>query len=304
MDVWVRQVSQRFRTHLALRDVTLSFGRGLNVVLGANGAGKSTLLKIMATVLTPTQGRIGFDRWEFPRDVARLRANLGYVPQSTDLDNHLTARDWVAAAAVQRGLGTAQAAASVAEDLLETLGVAAHESVSLARAPGRVQQWTLVAQSLLGEPPVWILDEPTQRLPPTDQERLGALLTERSEAATVIVATHAGPAVLGRAQRIVVVAGGQVLADGPPQVVAGAAAGQVRLTRWPIDRWNRAGDAWLASLPLSGAVATAMHPAGDAVAVRVVGPVPVPADVTEESAVPTVEDGHQALVRAHRRSSR
>ncbi len=297
----MRQVSQRFGTHRVLADVTLAFGPGLHVVLGANGAGKSTLLKIMATVLTPTQGRVGFDRWEFPRDVAHLRANVGYVPQGAHLDHHLTARDWVAAAAVQRGLGSWRAAASVAEDLLETLGVAAQDPVSLTRAPGRVQQWAMVAQSLLGAPPVWILDEPTERLPPRDQERLGTLLLERSQSATVIVAMHVGPAVMGRAGRVVVIADGAVLADGSPEAVAAAGAGQVRLTHWPVDLWDRAGESWLAALPLAGAAATAIYPAEDRVAVRVVGPVPVPPDVTEELAVPTVEDGHQALVLARRR---
>ncbi len=304
MDVWVRQVSQRFRAHRALADVTLAFGPGLHVVLGANGAGKSTLLKLLATVLTPTEGRVGFDRWEFPRDVARMRANLGFVPQSTHLAHHLTARDWVAAAAVQRGVGSARAAASVAEDLLETLGVPPRASVPLARAPGRVQQWALVAQSLLGAPPVWILDEPTERLPPRDQERLGALLVERARTATVIVATHVGPAVIGRAERVVVIGGGAVLADGPPQEIRAAAAGQVRLMHWPVELWDRAGDAWLAALPLAGAAATAIYPAGAAVVVRVVGAASVPAGVVEEPSAPTVEDGHQALVQTRLRAAR
>lgn len=300
--MWVRRVSQRFGAHQALRDVTLTLGPGLNVVLGANGAGKSTLLKIMATVLSPSRGTMGYGDWHWPRDAGRLRSQLGYVPQGGALNSYVSPREWIAAAAVQRGLGSFAAAASLADDLLATLGVDVRELGPLARSAGRVQQWALVAQSLLGEPPVWILDEPTQRLGPADVARLEQLLSARSATATVILATHLGPSLIRRAQRVVVMGAGAVLADGAPGDIAAAAAGQVRVVRWPLDRWALAGEGWLAAAGRQGAVATEIYPRGESVAVRVVGAMPVPAGVEEEPAAPTVEDGHQALLRARPRA--
>ncbi len=282
--------------------MTLTLGPGLNVVLGANGAGKSTLLKIMATVLSPSEGEVGYGDWRWPRDAARLRSHLGYVPQGGTLNSYLSPRDWIAAAAVQRGMGSFAASASLAEDLLATLGVDADLSLPLDRTPGRVQQWALVAQSLLGEPPVWILDEPSQRLSSADMGRLEQLLSARSASATVVLATHLGPSLIQRAQRVVVLAAGAAIADGTPQEIAAAADGQVRLARWPVALWARAGERWLEAAAHQGAVATEIYPSGQSVSVRMVGAMPVPAGVEEEAAAPTVEDGHQALLRASLRA--
>jgi ABC-2 type transport system ATP-binding protein len=291
----MERLSRRFQSDWAVADVSGVFTTGVNLVLGPNGAGKSTLLSMLATTLVPSRGRIAYDDLVLPRDAQAMRLVLGYIPQRCAAPPELSAREWLAQAAAARGLGPRAACRALAEDLLWDFGVAADGQKPLGRGSTLVAHAATLAQSLLGDPPVWILDEPPDLTGTDGRSRLAMLIERRRPNTTIILSTHRVCDLAHLADRVWVMSRGRAIAAGAdPHRVRAAADGVVRVSRWPLSTWADQGTRWMQAL--GRAKVSAILPDGDTVLVRVVGATDVPIPVPTHPAQPTLEDGLFALL--------
>ncbi len=205
----------------AIRGIDLVLNPGVTAMLGPNGAGKSTLMRIIATVTRPSAGTIHWDGIEVVRNPLPLRRVLGYLPQDAGVYPHLTAREFLRYVAALKQLN-GRAASRQIEELLFSLDLEPVARQQLATLSGGTRQRVAIAQALLGDPHILIVDEPTVGLDPEQRVRLRELLAHKASERIILISTHVVSDVEQTADRIVIVGGGRVLADGPRTQVIGA----------------------------------------------------------------------------------
>ena len=185
----VERVSKLYGGFADLKEVNLDLGPGIWGLLGPNGAGKSTLMRILTDLLIPSTGRVLYNG----RDVHALgeayRDRLGYLPQDFGIYPNFTAEGFLRYIARLKGLDKA-AAVKRTEELLELVGLADRRSRKLGGFSGGERQRVVIAQALLNDPEVLILDEPTAGLDPQERIRFRALLTGLSRRRLVLLSTH------------------------------------------------------------------------------------------------------------------
>jgi ABC-2 type transport system ATP-binding protein len=217
----VDRVSRRFGRQVALVEASLRAEPGALVgVVGPNGAGKTTLLRIAVGFLDPDHGRVTIDGIDLARDRRGAQARLGYLPESAPLPPEMRVGAYLRFRARLKGGSARGARATVAA----ALGRAAIEDVE-GRVIGTLskgyRQRVGLADALLGDPPVLILDEPQSGLDPVQVRELRAVLAGLSENRTVVIASHAVAELEAMAARLVVIAGGRVIATGTPAELRG-----------------------------------------------------------------------------------
>ena len=297
MQVRMEGLGRQYRHHWAVSQVSGQFSPGLNLVLGPNGAGKSTLLSILATVLPSSTGEVYYDGRTTRRELAAVRRQVGYVPQRFTVPIELSAVEWVSYAAVARGMGGTVTSRAIAEGLLRGLYQSDDISAPLGKVSRAAAQAALLAQSVLGDPSLWILDEPPELAETHGKLLLPQLMADRRHDTTIVLATHRVREWAPLADRVWVMRDGRmVAADLRHSDVSRFAEGLVTVSRWPLQVWADEGARWLNRLSGRGATATEVFPDGDNVVVRVVGRVAVPAAVSAEVVDPTQADGLAAIV--------
>lgn len=217
----IRDVSKRFDDLWALRDVTFGVERGVLGLLGPNGAGKSTLMRILATISDPTDGEVRWDGVALARNPDRLRRVLGYLPQDFGIYPRLTAAEFLGYLAAAKGV----AAGDRVGELLELVHLREAADRRLESFSGGMRQRVGIAQALLNDPELLIVDEPTVGLDPAERARFRNLLSELASDRIVILSTHIVSDVEATAERIVLLDQGRIRADGPPGELTGAAEG-------------------------------------------------------------------------------
>jgi ABC-type multidrug transport system ATPase subunit len=211
----------------ALDRVTLSIPRGMYGLLGPNGAGKSTLMRALATLQTPTDGRIRFGNIDVIAEPEKLRRRLGYLPQDFGVYPRVSAYDMLDHLAVLKGItGRAERKATV-ETLLQQVNLWNARKKSLAGFSGGMRQRFGIAQALIGSPELIIVDEPTAGLDPEERNRFLNLLAEIGENVVVILSTHIVADVADLCPRVAVLADGRVQREGSPQELMRAARGRI-----------------------------------------------------------------------------
>jgi ABC-2 type transport system ATP-binding protein len=200
----------------ALDQVTLSIGRGLFGLLGPNGAGKSTLMRVAATLQAPSEGRLWFDGIDVLARPRSLRRRLGYLPQDFGVYPGVSAETLLDQVAVLKGIAVRSERRNLVERLLRQVNLwdVRHRAVSTFSG-GMRQRWG-VAQALIGDPDLLILDEPTAGLDPAERNRFHELLFGLGERAVVIVSTHIVEDVANLCANMAVLAGARVLIQGTP----------------------------------------------------------------------------------------
>ncbi|MCM2313678.1 MAG: ABC transporter ATP-binding protein [Thermoanaerobaculia bacterium] len=264
----------------ALDSFSLELGTGVLGLLGPNGAGKTTLMSIIATVLRPTSGSI---RWKGEDALARpdlIRRVLGYLPQDFGVYERLTATEFLCYLGRLKGLSGRGLRDGVAE-MLDLVNLRPAASRPLAGFSGGMRQRVGIAQALLGNPEIVIVDEPTVGLDPEERVRFRNLLSELAHGRIVILSTHIVSDLEAVADRIAVIRQGRLVRIATPGELLSHAAGRVFRVVVDADR--------LAQVQKAVAVSSISRKA-DGVHVRFVAESPtIPGATAIE---PTLEDAY------------
>ena len=211
----------------ALDHVTLSIPRGMYGLLGPNGAGKSTLMRTIATLQTPTEGAIRFGDVDVIAQPEKLRDRLGYLPQDFGVYPRISAYDMLDHLAVLKGISSRADRKGTVETLLHQVNLWNVRKKTLAGFSGGMRQRFGIAQALIGNPELIIVDEPTAGLDPEERNRFLNLLAEIGENVVVILSTHIVADVSDLCPRVAVLAAGRVQREGAPQELIRAAKGRI-----------------------------------------------------------------------------
>jgi ABC-2 type transport system ATP-binding protein len=225
----------------ALKGVTLTIERGLFGLLGPNGAGKSTLMRTLATLQEPDAGQVVFDGLDVIRNPEAHRRHLGYLPQDFGVYPGVSAYDLLEHLAVLKGITDRKARREQVEALLEQTNLWNSRKKAVSGFSGGMRQRFGIAQALLGEPRLIIVDEPTAGLDPEERNRFHNLLAEVSENIVVILSTHIVEDVRQLCPRMAILAGGRVLRSGAPRTLISELEGRVwrkTVDKAEVDRYR------------------------------------------------------------------
>jgi ABC-type multidrug transport system ATPase subunit len=211
----------------ALQDIQLTIDRGLFGLLGPNGAGKSSLMRTIATLQDADAGTIVFDGENVTANPRALRGKLGYLPQTFGVYPKIPAVDLLDHLAVLKGVADRKARAEQIDALLELTNLWDVRKRAVSTFSGGMRQRFGIAQALLGNPRLVIVDEPTAGLDPEERNRFHNLLSEIGENVVVILSTHIVEDVSELCPRMAVLAGGRVLVEGKPSELIAALNGRV-----------------------------------------------------------------------------
>jgi ABC-2 type transport system ATP-binding protein len=206
--------------------VSMRLQPGLVGLLGPNGAGKSSLMRIAATVTRPTSGRVLFNGADVVARPEPLRRDLGYLPQDFGVYPHLTAREFLSYLAAVKGLPAKTARRRIGE-LLELLDLTGAAKRPLGKYSGGMLRRVGIAQALLADPRVLIVDEPTAGLDPEQRVVFRNMLADLAADRIVLLSTHIVSDVESVAADIAIMAGGRLLVRGNPDELLGYAQGRV-----------------------------------------------------------------------------
>lgn len=216
----------------ALRGVDLELGRGMVGLLGPNGAGKTTFLSILVLELAPSAGELTFGELAAAnrRDRGPIRRRIGYLPQGYQPVPALTGREYLIHCARLRGVELGRRALRERVDaLLAGVGLERAADRRAGTYSGGMKRRLGVAQALVHAPALLVVDEPTAGLDPEERIRFRNLVTEVADATTVVLSTHIVEDVEATCPRLVVIAAGRVLFDGPPGELMARHPGVARL---------------------------------------------------------------------------
>jgi ABC-2 type transport system ATP-binding protein len=225
----VTGVTKRLGGTRALRGVDLRLGTGVTGLLGPNGAGKTTLMRVLATVLAPDAGTVrllGRDPGD-ARERASIRRRLGYMPQEPGFQPRFTAFEYVDYVAILKEHTARRARHDEVRRVLELVGLADVAGRRTRALSGGMRRRLALAQALLGEPELLILDEPTAGLDPEQRLRFRDLISQLAEERTILVSTHQTEDVAALCPQVIVLAEGAVVASGPPAELVRSASGRV-----------------------------------------------------------------------------
>ena len=200
----------------ALEDVDLVIQQGMFGLLGPNGAGKSTLMRIVATLQTPTSGHVRFGDIDVLQHPDALRRVLGYLPQDFGVYPRVSAIDMLDHLAVLKGIGPAAERRQLVEALLVQVNLWDSRRKALSSFSGGMRQRFGIAQALIGDPKLIIVDEPTAGLDPEERNRFLNLLAEIGENVVVILSTHIVEDVSDLCPAMAIISGGKIIRQGAP----------------------------------------------------------------------------------------
>lgn len=227
MELIIDSVSKQYGTgKWGVRDFSLSLQPGILGLVGPNGAGKSTLMRILATITKPTSGRIIFDGTDLLHDPNRIREVLGYLPQDFGIYPNLNAVEFLEYLAAVKGLDRRSASQRI-DELLQVVNLGEARKHLLGGYSGGMKQRIGIAQALLNDPRLLIVDEPTAGLDPEERIRFRNLLSDLSGDRIVILSTHIVSDVEASATRIAVIREGRLLADAMPEELLQEVEGKV-----------------------------------------------------------------------------
>ncbi|GGX69253.1 multidrug ABC transporter ATP-binding protein [Litorimonas cladophorae] len=252
----IQNISKSFGDVHALKNVSLNLEPGLFGLLGPNGAGKSTLMRTLATLQKPDSGSIHLNGVDIVANPMTMRSTLGYLPQDFGVYPKMSAKALLDHIAVLKGITDKTARETQIRSLLEHVNLLTHSSANVATYSGGMRQRFGVAQALLGDPKVLIVDEPTAGLDPTERQRFLDLLSEQAESKIIILSTHIIEDVRDLCTDMAVMGAGQIVARGAPEALVARIDGQVwrkRVTKEESAK-VKTQDNFLSSRHLSGGV--------------------------------------------------
>ncbi len=283
MDILIEHISKRYGAHEVLRGIDLHIEQGMFGLLGPNGAGKTTLLRILATLLRPTHGRVVIDSFDLGQAAHRkaVRAYLGYLPQEFGLYPDLTGREFLDYMGLLKRLYDRTARRQQIAALLEMVSLTEKANRRIKTYSGGMKRRLGIAQALLGDPQILVIDEPTAGLDPEERIRLRTLLTGLAKNRVILLSTHVVEDISQTCERLAVLNQGQLIFDGLTRQLIEAADGHT---------WQ-----FLAApnsvLPTELSIISAL-PQKAGTLYHVVGPEPRGPVQEVQSLSPTLEDGY------------
>jgi ABC-type multidrug transport system ATPase subunit len=224
----IRDLSKTYANGVqALKNVTLQIPNGMFGLLGPNGAGKSTLMRTIATLQDPDQGSIHLNGLDVLANKPAVRAQLGYLPQEFGLYPKVTAEAMLDHFAMLKGVVVGSERKAVVEALLRQVNLWDVRKRKLGTYSGGMRQRFGIAQALIGNPRLIIVDEPTAGLDPEERNRFLNLLAEIGENVVVILSTHIVEDVTDLCPRMAIISQGRVLLSGEPTEAIRALEGRV-----------------------------------------------------------------------------
>lgn len=212
MELMVRQLTKHYKDKVAVDKVSLRLTKGINGLLGANGAGKTTLMRMLCGTLTPTSGSVSLDGLDVSSE--DYRAVLGYLPQDFGYYPNFTGMDFLLYLAALKGLSKSHAKRKAAE-LLELVGLKDVGRKKIKTYSGGMKQRLGIAQALLNDPWLLVVDEPTAGLDPQERVRFRNLIAELGKDTIVLLSTHIVSDVEPIADHLLIMSNGNVIFDNP-----------------------------------------------------------------------------------------
>jgi ABC-2 type transport system ATP-binding protein len=211
----------------ALDDVSLNIPAGMFGLLGPNGAGKSSLMRCLATLQVPTSGSMRFAELDVLTQPQALRAQLGYLPQDFGVYPRVSAADMLDHLAVLKGVAGKGERRDTVDALLRQVNLWDVRKKALAGFSGGMRQRFGIAQALIGNPRLIIVDEPTAGLDPEERNRFNNLLSEIGENVVVILSTHIVDDVTDLCPRMAILVSGRIVQSGTPSELIAALQGRI-----------------------------------------------------------------------------
>ncbi|MBE5842262.1 MAG: ABC transporter ATP-binding protein [Butyrivibrio sp.] len=211
MNLTVDRISKQYKNKIAVDRVTFHLTEGVTGLLGANGAGKTTLMRMMSGILTPTSGSITADG--IPVQTEEYRALLGYLPQDFGYYPEFNAREFVEYIAALKGIEKKKAKQKT-EELLEIVGLSDVANKKIKNFSGGMKQRVGIAQALVNDPKILILDEPTAGLDPKERVRFRNLIADIGNDTIVLFSTHIVSDIEHIAGNVLMIRDGQLIHNG------------------------------------------------------------------------------------------
>ena len=264
----------------ALQDFSLELGVGVLGLLGPNGAGKSTLMRILATITKPSQGRVLWNGIDIAKEPDKLRRVLGYLPQDFGLYPNLNAIEFLEYIAAVKGLDRKSARRRI-DELLQAVNLVEARKRALGGYSGGMRQRIGLAQALLNDPQLLIVDEPTVGLDPEERVRFRNLLSDLSGERIIILSTHIVSDVEAAATSMAIINKGKLMTHCSPEYLLSTAEGKVWEWIIPSAKLNTAKERYKIS---------SMLRRGNGAHVRVIAD--EPPDSSAVNVRPTLEDAY------------
>ena len=240
MELEIRNITKRYRDKTAVDAASITLTPGVWGLLGANGAGKTTLMRMIAGILQPTSGQILCDGVETKALGGAYREKLGYLPQEFGFYPEFTVQDYLDYMAALKGLSRTDAARQI-DALLERVSLADVRRKKIVKLSGGMKRRVGIAQALLNDPEILILDEPTAGLDPGERVRFRNLLSEFAQERIVLISTHIVSDVEYIAAENAVMKNGQIIAQDTTEGLVQQTKGKVWQGSVPAEelpRWE------------------------------------------------------------------
>lgn len=208
MELIIDRVSKQYQNHIAVDRISAKLQKGVYGLLGENGAGKTTLMRMICGILKPTSGSISFDGMDVSEEA--YRASLGYLPQDFGFYPEFTGQDFLMYMAALKGLSKPQAKKKAAE-LLQLVSLEDVAKNKTKTYSGGMKQRLGIAQALLGQPKLLVLDEPTAGLDPKERVRFRDLIKDLGKESIVLLSTHIVSDIEHIADIVLIMRGGQLI---------------------------------------------------------------------------------------------
>jgi ABC-type multidrug transport system ATPase subunit len=226
MELTIERLSKRYGQRFALRELSLRCEPGMLGLVGPNGAGKTTLMRMIATLLEPTEGNIRWNGQDIRTHGQALRQVLGYLPQDFGIYPEFTGRQFLCYLAAMKGLPGSLVNRRV-DEVLSIVNLEQEADRKLPTYSGGMKQRIGIAQALLNDPELLIVDEPTAGLDPAERVRFRTLLASLTSNRIILLSTHIISDVEAVASRLIILQQGRVLSDTTPEALLARSAGSV-----------------------------------------------------------------------------
>jgi ABC-2 type transport system ATP-binding protein len=212
----IKNISKSYGKKVVLKNINLTLGTGVYGLLGPNGAGKTTLISIIVNILKSDSGEVCFEGEPIKKLGSSYFKNIGYLPQYPNFYKNYTAQEFLEYIAVIKGIKGKKAKARI-DELFEFVNLQEDRKKKVGAYSGGMRQRLGIAQALLNNPKLLILDEPTAGLDPKERIRFRNLISRVSENKTVILATHIVQDIESIAREVVLINNGRVICNDTPE---------------------------------------------------------------------------------------